>query len=297
MTSLSQLGENTVVETLLHTLPSSSSVLTGAGDDCAVVACNDEYDILLKTDCMIEGVHFDRNMSPFLVGRKALARTFSDIAAMGGSPQYALITVMVSPSRAMQELEELYRGINYLARSWDTAIVGGETSSLPWDGLVLNVALTGKVPHQQAILRNTAKPGDLIAVTGTLGDSFHSNHHLTFTPRIREATLLRQLHLANAMMDLSDGLAADLPRMARASRTGFVLNMNTIPCRRNCTIQQALTDGEDYELLFTIPPEKEPLLNIFRKLMPNVPVTLIGTMTQPTDGGKLTGGWDHFAQS
>lgn len=293
--SLSQLGEDGILQRLLPLLPANNNILIGPGDDCAVVTRNGETDTLLKTDCIIEGIHFTQDTHPRLIGRKSLARNLSDIAAMGGTPDHALVTVMVHPHRTMEELEEIYKGLSQLAKEWDVSIAGGETASLPFDGLILSVALTGHVPKGKAILRHTANPGDLIAVTGSLGSTFHSGHHLSFPPRIREGMLLREAGIPSAMMDISDGLAADLPRMAQASGTGFQIDSQSLPCRNNCTPEQALCDGEDYELLFTLPPEKLSLLDNIRTLVPETPFTIIGTMTKPGEGNKINGGWHHFS--
>ncbi len=295
--TLARLGEEEILDRLLPYLPGNDSLLVGPGDDCAVVTRDHEFDTLLKTDCIVEGIHFTRETSPGLIGRKALARNLSDIAAMGGSPEHALVTVMIHPERTMKTLEDIYEGLTRLACEWNVSVAGGETTSLPTDGLALSIALTGKVPKGQAICRSHASPGDLIVVTGELGDTFHSGHHLTFPPRIREGILLREAGIPSAMMDISDGLAADLPRMARSSGTGFRIDETLLPCRNGCSPLQAVRDGEDYELLFTIPPGKLPLLEQIRRNLPHTPLTIIGTMTPPEQGDTIDGGWIHFSSS
>ncbi len=297
METLEQLGEEEILRRLLPYLPYNADLLTGPGDDCAIVARNDEFDTLLKTDCIVEGIHFTPDTVPQLIGRKALARNLSDIAAMGGNPEHALVTIMVHPARTIDTLEGIYEGLTQLAREWDVSIAGGETASLPYDGLILSIALSGKVPKGRAILRSTASPGDLIAVTGELGDTFHTGHHLSFQPRIREALLLRQSGIPSAMMDISDGLAADLPRLTTASGAGFILNETLLPCRNNCTPRQAICDGEDYELLFTLPPSKLPLLEQIRQQHPSTRLTVIGTITPAGEGKSLNGGWHHFSST
>lgn len=263
----------------------------GPGDDCAVVARNDEWDTLLKTDVVVEGVHFTRETEPRRIGRKALARAISDIAAMGGLPEHALITILTHKTRPVELLEGIYDGIDEMAALFGISVAGGETSSIPYDGLVINVALTGKVEHGQAILRSGGHAGDIIFVSGPLGGSFPTGHHLDFIPRVSLArALMQQGPRPTAMMDLSDGIAADLPRLAAASRCGFELSLPDIPCNPGCSLEQALNDGEDYELLLTFSPQDAATLNhaVDFSLYP------IGKLTASLRN-TLCGGWQHFS--
>ncbi len=290
-TPLSSLGENAVLQRLLHGLPTHGGVLVGPGDDCAVVERDEQWDSLLKADAVIEGIHFTRDAEPRLIGHKALARALSDIAAMGGIPEHALITLLVHPSRSVEELEGIYEGMTTLARRYGVSLAGGETSALPCDGLAINVALTGRVERGQAILRSGGKPGDILAISGRLGGSLDSGRHLCFSPALNLARNLVEAHVApRAMMDLSDGLAVDLPRLARASSCGFDIDPAALPCHSGCTPQQALQDGEDYELLMAFAPqtwEQACRLDLPR------PLTAIGHLR--SDGGNtLQGGWQHF---
>lgn len=141
-----------------------------------------------------------------------------------------------------------------LARQFGISIAGGESSGLPEDGLIISVALTGEVAEGKAVLRSTARAGDLLAVTGVLGGSFPTGHHLSFIPRVREGGVLAASGLATAMMDLSDGLGTDLPRLAAASGLGFRIPAELLPVRPGFTAAQAAGDGEDYELLVTFRP-------------------------------------------
>ena len=289
MTTLTQLGEDAALQQLLSVLPpAAGSLLVGPGDDCAVVPRDREWDTLLKTDALVEGVHFTPDSPPELIGRKALARAVSDIAAMGGLPEHALVTLLVHPSRSVEHLRGIYRGLCALAAQFGIAIVGGETSSLPHDGLALSIALTGRVERGRAILRSGGKPGDVLCVTGKLGGSFESGRHLTFTPRVEWARQLTAGALRpHAMMDISDGLATDLPRLARASGCDYELDTAALPCHDGCTTRQALSDGEDYELLLALPPEAAAQL-------PHHPyLTAIGRLI-PGSAHTLSGGWQHF---
>lgn len=291
-TPLSDLGENAVLQRLLRHLPGNDSLLVGPGDDCAVTARNDEWDELLKTDVVVESVHFTPDTPPELIGRKALARALSDIAAMGGIPEHALITLLIHPSRPVELLEGIYRGIYLLASAHGVSVAGGETSSLPHDGLVINVALTGRVERGRAVLRSGARAGDILCVSGLLGGSFPSNRHLTFEPRLKTARFLLENKLTpTAMMDLSDGLATDLPRLADASGCGYEITPETIPCHPGCSVRQALTDGEDYELLMTFAPETAQQLSLID--LP-IPITPIGKIV-PRNRRNLGSGWQHFS--
>lgn len=290
--SLRSLGENAVLQRLIATLHPACPMTVGPGDDCAVVPRDTEWDTLLKTDVVVEGIHFTRDTQPELIGRKALARAVSDIAAMGGLPEHALITLLIHPERDIAQAEGIYRGISSLAAQFGISIAGGETSSLPYDGLAINVALTGKVERGRAILRSGGKPGDVICVSGPLGGSYPGTGHLTFTPRVELARHL-MLHgpRPTAMMDLSDGLAVDLPRMAAASSCAFRVDPNAIPCNPGCSVEQALSDGEDYELLLTLSPATAESLCRDSEL----PLYPIGTLCPPTDeSSHLSGGWQHF---
>ena len=288
--SLSQLGENEILARLLQQLRPSAPMLVGPGDDCAVVARNEEWDTLLKTDVVVENVHFLRETAPRRIGRKALARAISDIAAMGGIPEHALITILVHSQRPVSLLEELYTGISEMADMFGVSVAGGETSSLPYDGMVINVALTGRVEHGKAVLRSGGSPGDIICVSGPLGGSFPSERHLDFIPRVELArTMMQSGAIPSAMMDLSDGLAADLPRLAAASGCGYEIIEENIPLNPGCNVLQALNDGEDYELLMTFPPHTHHL----QETLSDLSLTPIGKLTKNIQNA-LSGGWQHF---
>lgn len=290
-TTLSELGENAILERILQDMPGNSGLITGPGDDCAVVSRDEKWDSLLKTDVVVENLHFTPDTKPERIGRKALARAVSDIAAMGGIPEHALITILCHPSRPVELLEGIYRGLNSLAREFDISLAGGETSGLPFDGLVINVALTGKVEHGQAILRSGGAPGDLLFVSGVLGGSFPSEWHLDFEPRVELARgLIKAGIRPSAMMDLSDGLGTDLPRLAAASGCGFEIDESSLPCRPGFSISDAVSHGEDYELLLALSPAAAQKLtrSTFATNLRN-----IGKLTSHP-GGKLRSGWQHF---
>lgn len=291
-TPLSELGENATLRRILPLLPANDQLLTGPGDDCAVVTRDSEWDSLLKTDVVVENLHFTPDTDPELIGRKALARAVSDIAAMGGIPEHALITLLCHPSRPVELLEGIYRGMGALARQFGISLAGGETSGLPYDGLVINVALTGRVEHGQAILRSGGSPGDLIFVSGVLGGSFPSGWHLVFEPRVELARGLLEAGIRpSAMMDLSDGLGTDLPRLAAASGCGFEIDESKLPCRPGFSTRAAVSHGEDYELLMTLPPDRAEMLanSAFASQLHCIgKLTRFSTPDMPV-------GWQHFS--
>jgi thiamine-monophosphate kinase len=301
---LSALGEDAVVAAITRGLPLGSDVRRGAGDDCAVIGgLRDRWWRLLKTDCVIEGVHFLPGEKPARVGWKALCRAISDIGAMGGLPRHAMITIALRPQVEMQWLRGLYAGLRRAARRFGVSIVGGETSRSPGPAFI-SVAITGEVERARCVTRAGGKPGDLLYVTGRLGGSL-AGKHLDFIPRVREARWLVERFRIHAMMDLSDGLAADLPRLARASRCGFEIHEECIPRHRACTVAQALGDGEDFELLLAISPRDTSRLDAaWRKAFPRLPLTRIGALTRDADtpvrnartkASASHRGHDHFA--
>lgn len=222
----------------------------GLGHDCAVLAPPSRgTDLVLKTDAIVEGVHFLRTTSARLVGRKALARTLSDLAAAGATPCAALVTAGCPDKKSAVRLQSVYRGLAQAARCWGVTIVGGET--VRTRQLLLSVSMLGYVPHRFSPNRAGARPGHLLFVTGRLGGSW-PRRHLTFTPRLAEGRWLARKKIPSAMMDLSDGLGADLPRLARTSRIGFRIFPEKLPCNPGVGARQAFTQGEDYELLFSV---------------------------------------------
>lgn len=249
---LSQLGEFGLIELLKRYQGSSAPVMKGIGDDTAVVPLDDQRYLLLTTDMLLEGVHFERKAPPRLIGHKALACSVSDIAAMGGRPRYALVSLGVPGGLSWTFVRDLYKGMDALARQLDVAIVGGDTVKSA--KVLINIALTGEAKKTEVVYRKGAQPGDIIFVTGVLGRSLSTGWHLKFIPRVKEAQYLVRYLKPTAMIDISDGLAADLGHILKASRVGAMVEEGLIPRRAGASACQALYDGEDFELIFTIPP-------------------------------------------
>lgn len=297
-TTVGDVGEQFLLDRF-SARPPSTRLIVGPGDDCAVAQGTSVGQLLLlKTDCVIAGVHFSHHEDLERVGNKALARAISDIAAMGGTPLEALITLVLPPSLTVAKLDALYRGLDAMAAKFNVNIAGGETSSAPpphHDAFFINVALTGSVADGKFITRSGGSPGDQLFVTGQLGGSIHG-HHLDFIPRVSEGQWLAAQG-ASAMMDLSDGLAKDLPRLAAMSDCSSRIVLDSLPLSQNRTIENALNDGEDYELLVALPPEVAASIDThWQKHFPSVPFTKIGellTIDSPA-ATPLTGGYDHF---
>jgi thiamine-monophosphate kinase len=250
---ISALGEDRLIARISKQLPAGNFVRRGIGDDCAVFRIDARRDGLLASDMLVEGVHFSARTPAEQVGWKLLAVNLSDIAAMGGTPRAAVVSLGLPRSTPVAWVEKLYRGLGRCARRYGVSIVGGDTVRAP--KRVADLAILGEVPAGKAVLRSGAQPGDFILVTGRLGGSFKSGRHLSFTPRLKEAAELVRQGKPTAMMDLSDGLWIDLPRLCKASGVCAEIETASVPRNKNCSISEALTDGEDFELMLTVRPK------------------------------------------
>lgn len=277
-TKLFQLGEFGLIDLLKRYKGSGAAVIKGIGDDTAVVPLDAKRYLLLTTDMLMEGVHFERKTPPRLIGRKALACSISDIAAMGGVPRYALVSLGVPGNLPWAFVRDLYKGMDTLAREFGVGIVGGDM--IKSAKVVINIALTGETGKDEVVYRSGARPGDLIFVTGPLGKSLSTGWHLKFIPRIKEAQYLVRRVKPTSMIDISDGLAADLGHILEESKVGAILEEKNIPRRAGATLRQALYDGEDFELLLTVSRRKAALLKR-HKFYP------IGEIVQRTKGLML----------
>jgi len=305
-----------LIAKLTKKLPANQTVVVGAGDDCAVLdfGLRDKL-ILFKTDSVVEGIHFEKDAAPEKVGRKALARCLSDMAAMAGTPTAAVVTIGLPGNFKFESIEKIYEGMGVLAKKHGVAIVGGETTTNP-GGIFISVALLGTVNRGRLILRSTAKAGDAVFVTGELGGS-STGKHFDFEPRLAEASWLADNFQVHAMIDLSDGLAGDLRHILKASSVGAELLKSAIPVNRaakelarknpssRTPHRAALEDGEDFELLFTLAPgESVKLLDAWRKQFPSLKLSCIGKIIagegiivrDKTGPQKLNAhGYVHFA--
>ncbi|MEO5716608.1 MAG: thiamine-phosphate kinase [Luteolibacter sp.] len=295
MKTLRDIGEDALIERLIGLVPRDPDPAAGPGDDCAVIDQDSPTLLLLKTDALVEHVHYLPNAPALAVGWKSVARVISDFAAMGGQPERFLITLALPPETEVAWVEDLYRGIGDCLEKFGGVLAGGETSSVPaGSAKVISIAATGSVLRENLVMRSTAKPGDFLLVTGKLGGSIRGKH-LDFTPRLWESGWLTSTFKPTAMIDLSDGLAKDLPRLAAASGCGFIIDENSLPLTEGCTAAQALGDGEDFELLFTI--EAGLVTELLESWpFPDLPITVIGKLVPTGTGQSLTGGWEHFKE-
>ena len=248
--NVSDLGEFGLIDRIRKYAPINAGVIKGIGDDTAVLRHTKDKYLLFTTDMLVEGTHFTCRMGGTAIGHKALACSISDIAAMGGAPTHAVVSLGVAPKIPVRFVEDIYKGMAVLAKRFGVSIVGGDT--VRSDKAMINVALLGEVAKKHLVTRSGAKSGDWIFVTGTLGRSLATGKHLNFTPRLKEAWFLVKNFKPSAMIDISDGLAGDLNHILKASKVGARLWDNAVPLTKGATLTQALTDGEDFELLFTL---------------------------------------------
>ena len=267
-------GEFAFIDWLRRRTPTAGRTLIGPGDDAALLDWANGANCIVTTDMLLEGSCFIlAEAGARRVGRKAMAVNLSDIAAMAGRPVAALVSVGLPRRHGRALAEELYQGMREVADAFETAIVGGDTNS--WDGpLAVNVTLLGEATARGVVRRNGARPGDWLMVTGPLGGSILGKH-LDFTPRVREALELHEAAPLHAMIDVSDGLAADVNHLCEESGCGAVLNAQAIPITDaarglkdgRTPLEHALGDGEDFELVFAVAAGDG------RKLIETQPVT------------------------
>ncbi len=253
-------GEDAFLERLVAARDEAPDLIVPIGDDAAVFRPPAGMDVVVAADAIAEGVHFFAGTDPFLIGRKALAVNLSDIAAMGAVPRFLFATASLPQGFAPEFADRVTAGLRSLAAEHGVLLAGGDT--ITHDGpFGLSVTVVGYVERDGAIRRDGARPGDVVAVTGALGGSLASGRHLSFEPQLKVGRLLRASGPPSAMMDVSDGLLLDLDRLCRRSGVGAVLEAEAIPIHADVLagpgdpLERALTDGEDFVLLFTASPE------------------------------------------
>lgn len=331
---IKEIGESGLIQRIADKYRSSHpTVISGIGEDAAALKISDHHIILATCDLLVEGIHFNlRYTDSYRLGKKSLAVNLSDIAAMGGTPRFFLVSLAIPPHITVEFIDDLYRGLMEMAGEFSTRLVGGDTNASP-DKLVIDITLLGEANPEHLLQRTGTQEGDSIFVTGTLGDSAlgffeleRDNHlnrplpvnpltlkHISPYPRIKEGKAIAENHLASAMIDISDGLLADLKQILILNKVGATVFTSQIPLseefkqfqteQEQNKLDFALTGGEDYELLFTSSPINEKdLYQLSQKL--NVPISKIGTINA---SGKLlvldqnqkpyhihNQGYDHF---
>ena len=298
------------------------AVGAGIGDDCAVLRVPPGHETLVTTDFTLEGIHFRRDWHPAeSVGHRCLTRGLSDIAAMGGAPVAAFLSLALPRNLPQSWVGRFARGLISLAEKHGVTLAGGDTAESP-NGILADIIVVGTVPKGQAILRSGARPGDRIYISGGLGGSAAAllqmrtkpkkklnprdySRHFFPEARLELGRFLREKHLATAMIDTSDGLSTDLAHICEESGRGAEIHSSLIPRARvgkpakEVDLDLALHGGEDYELLFTVPPRKRVPSQIA-----GVPLTEIGVITRARNilmrnsGGVAyelePRGWEHF---
>jgi thiamine-monophosphate kinase len=301
------LTEGSLVAWLASRAARGPEVIVGIGHDAAVVRSPAGDALVLKSDQTIEEVHFLRGEQPWeQVGRKALARVLSDVGAVGGRPVAALCSLALPADVAEAEVRALFEGLLALAQQHGVSLVGGDLSRSP-RGVAIDVAGLGFMDGRTPLRRDGARAGDLLVVSGPLGAS-RARHHHAFEPRWKLGVALAASGAVTSCIDLSDGLARDLEHVAAASRVGARVELAKLPLRpldggAHATVAQALHDGEDYELLFTVAPDRWRTLAATPELAA-LPHALLGTITAARDGvvtvdgdGRVeplpSGGFEH----
>jgi thiamine-monophosphate kinase len=294
--SFKDMDEFSFIEYLKRKIPGSKRATVGIGDDAAVLNIGKGKQLVVSTDVIVENVDFKiKALSPEKIGRKALAVNLSDLAAMGATPKAFVVTIGKPKYISTAWLKRFYNGLLALAKQYDVECIGGDFSKAR--EFFASVTILGEAKPHQVITRAGAKPGDWIAVTGSLGGS-RLRKHYDFTPRVREGLFLTKQIAPTAMIDVSDGLVQDLSHILTASGVGAVLDLDRIPVSSDAkkmakgngckASARALSDGEDFELLFTVPPSKKMMLEkIWKKRFPEVPLTWIGGV----EGGKPVIRW------
>ena len=289
---------------------------TGIGDDCAVLSLPRGHEALVTTDFSLEGIHFRREWHPAeSVGHRCLARGLSDIAAMGGIPHAAFLSLALPRELPQKWVDDFLAGLLKLARQFSVPLAGGDIAESP-AGTLADIVVLGSAPRGTAILRSGARPGNLIYVTGTLGAAATAldqlrhgsklrprSHpkHFHPEPRLAVGQFLREKKLASAMIDISDGLSTDLAHICDESRVGAVVYAASVPmASKNIDLKFALHGGEEYELLFTAPANHR-----IPEQVAGVPITRIGEILSGSDmllatpdGASqplIPAGWEHFA--
>ena len=293
-------------------------MVLGIGDDAAVVEPERNALEVITTDSQVEGVHFDqRFVSPADIGHKALAVNLSDLAAMGALPRVALLSLVLPPAWPVASVDALLDGMMVLAERTRISLVGGNIARSPGP-LIVDVTATGSVHPRRVLTRTGARAGDELYVTGVLGGSSAGLRALQSAgegadnllmryrrpePRTRFGLLLGRNRAARACIDLSDGLADAVRQLASASGVGAIVEADTVPIEQGATLHDALSGGEDYELLFALPPRMRSRLTNVRRLVNDVAVTKIGCLTsdralllnRPGSTESLPAGFAHFA--
>jgi thiamine-monophosphate kinase len=295
------MRETEIIERIRRQARKQSSpkgLILGIGDDCAILRPRADEDLVFTSDFVLEDRHFTLTThSPSAIGEKALARSLSDLAAMGAEPVFCLVSLAVPATLGALFVDRFYKGLLRIASKHAVSLAGGDLAR--FDKVIADVTCCGRVPRGKSLLRSGAKPGQRIYVTGKLGAASHAlaaGKPILPVPRLEAGVALRKLGISSAI-DLSDGLSLDLARLCQKSQVSAEISSQLIPIARPATLDEALHGGEDYELLFTAAPQVKLPAAIGRLI-----ITEIGRITRGRpgvvlmDGNPLQSkGFDHFA--
>jgi thiamine-monophosphate kinase len=326
---LTEIGEFAVIATIKEMAAAGPGIIKGIGDDAAILRPSPGMVSLVTTDLLLEGVHFNLDFTdPYRLGKKAVAVNLSDMAACGGIPTAFLVSLAAPVKTEMAFVRSLYQGMLEQAQEFKMPLAGGDTSR--GERLLIAITLIGEAEEAKVIYRSGARKGDLIFVTGTLGDAalglqqlkkgkregIAITRHLAPIPRVKEGREIARLGLATAMIDISDGLMADLGHICEASAVGAKVQLSRLPLseeyRREIaqynadTYLLAVIGGEDYELLFTAPEERTAAIQKLAREF-GIPITMIGEIASDSHGVMIYGedgkvypvkqqGYDHFTK-
>jgi thiamine-monophosphate kinase len=332
---LGQIGEFGLIDRMRNAVRMKSNhVILGIGDDAAVLRSSPESDIVLTTDALVDGVHFDLNYTPLeSLGWKALAVNLSDIAAMGGTPLGATVSIAVPDHWCVEDLDMLYSGLARCARAYRCPIIGGDTTRSS-GGCFLSIAVAGETAAGTHVPRSGAKAGDVLCITGEMGGAktgFEILLERTDTKRYKKSIrrflepipllktshkLIRQFPVSS-MIDISDGLASEIKHICEQSGVGCLIEEERIPVsseairwaeeKKKPLSPYIFESGEEYELLFTVPRKALERNQAFSRLVRSVSIRIIGEITSPSQGIRIRSkgetmplefdGWDHFSKA
>jgi thiamine-monophosphate kinase len=324
--TVAELGERSLIARITARLSTPAWVVVGPGDDAAVITPDRGALQVMTIDAVVEGVHFDfRFVPPPAIGHRALAVNLSDLAAMGAEPRAALLSLLLPAALPIEVIDGILDGMLALAGTHRVAIVGGNIARTGGP-LAIDVMATGAVRPRRVLTRSGARPGDEVYVTGTLGaaatglrllqagagPSSAADRYLLPEPRVRAGLLLGRNRAATSCMDLSDGLADGLRQVAGASGVGITIDEDAVPIAEETRVwhathggtalNTALSGGDDYELLFTVRPDRRGRLRHVRRHLGNLPITRIGVVTRARDllirtatgTREIPEGFEHF---
>lgn len=303
------IDEFDLIALLTKNVVMSTNTIIGIGDDAGVFSVTKGMRIVTTIDAQVEDVHFSRQyMSPEQVGQRTVGAALSDIAAMGALPRFLLVSLFLPKGLDVSFAKKLYSGIRKTASEYKTTIIGGNITMA--EKIIVAICAIGEIVPGNEITRATAQPGDLVCVTGTLGNAHSAllkKQYYKIYPRIQEGRLLAKTKKVTAMIDISDGLSSDLLHICRQSNVGVALFLEKLPRHKNTPYDVALHGGEDYELCFTVAAKNiEPITRLVKK-QTGTNVTIVGNILPKAKGtwlvlenGKRESlkaqGWQHFGK-